>query len=208
MGEAKALRCSMAVMEWSMVASSTRGRVAQAEVEDSVGEGNLLSALERALDLVHGGDAVGFLAGDEVEVGRDVARPLGVGAVREVNGLVQDGADVVRAEPGGEFADMAGVVGVVEVVARGEDFDGAMRRQSARHPAGRGAGVVLEEDVGGESGCIVVKLVQQRSVGSGLLGVRVTGVEVGHQIGDFCFAGIVEVAEAWMTPARSSAERF
>ena len=125
------------------------GRVIEAEREDDGGEGDLLGGLERALDLVHGGDAVGLLRRDEVEVGRDVARPLSVGAVGYVDGLMEDGADVVGAEPGGEFADGGGI-GVVEVVARGEDFDGA--------GTGGGEGVqqarvqaVLEEDVGRES---------------------------------------------------------
>jgi len=68
---------------------------------------------------------------------------------------MEDGAGVVRAEPGGEFAHSGGV-GVVEVVARGEDLDG-------HGPAGVGAGgeeciqqagvqAVLEEDVSRESG--------------------------------------------------------
>ena len=113
-------------------------------------KGTCSARLERALDLVHGGDAVGLLGRDEVEVGGDVARPLGVGAVGDVDGLMQDGADVVGAEPGGEFADGGGV-GVVEVVARGEDFDGA-RAGGVEGVQQAGVQAVLEEDVGGESG--------------------------------------------------------
>jgi hypothetical protein len=124
-------------------------------VEDGVGKRDLFGALQRALDFVHGGDAVGLLRRDQVQVGRDVARPLGVGAVGDVDGLVKHGADIVGTEPGGDLADGFSV-GVVEVVARGADLDG-------HGPAGGGAGgakgvqqpgvqAVLEEDVGGESG--------------------------------------------------------
>ena len=44
-----------------------------AEVEDAGGDGDLLGGFEGALDLVHGGDAMGFVCVDEVEVGGDVA---------------------------------------------------------------------------------------------------------------------------------------
>ena len=139
----------MAVRECSM-AGSSQARVVEAEREHDRGEGDLLGGLERALDLVHGGDAVGLLRRDEVEVGRDVARPLGVGAVGDVDGLMEDGADVVGAEPGGEFADGGGI-GVVEVVARGEDFNGA-RAGGGEGVQQAGVQAVLEEDVGRESG--------------------------------------------------------
>jgi hypothetical protein len=63
------------------------GVVFVAEVEDAGGDGDLLGGFEGALDLVHGGDAVGFVGVDEVEVGGDVAGPLGV-AVGEDFGTV------------------------------------------------------------------------------------------------------------------------
>ena len=75
-GWAKALRCSMAVREFS------RARVFQslallAEVEDAGVDGYLLGGLEGALDLVHCGNAVGFLRGRwRLMVGGDVARVL------------------------------------------------------------------------------------------------------------------------------------
>jgi hypothetical protein len=94
-----------------------------AEVEGAGGNGDLLGGLEGALDLVHGGDAAGFFGIDEIEIRGDVAGPLGVGAVADVERLVERGADVVGAEPGGDVAD-GGTVGVVEVVAGGEDLDG------------------------------------------------------------------------------------
>ena len=102
------------------------------------------------MHLVHGGDAVGLLGCDEVEVGRDVARPLGVGAVGDVDGLMQDGANVVGAEPRGQLAHGEGV-GVVEVVARGEDFDGA-RAGGGEGVEQAGVQAMLEEDVCGDSG--------------------------------------------------------
>jgi hypothetical protein len=94
-----------------------------AEVEDDGLDGDLLGRLEGALDLVHGVDAAGFFGVDETEVGSDVAGPLGVCAVAGVDGLVERGGDVVGAEPGGNVAD-GGAVGVVEVVAGGEELDG------------------------------------------------------------------------------------
>ena len=94
-----------------------------AEVQGTGGDGDLLGGLEGALDLVHGGDAMGLFGVDEAEVGGDVAGPLGVGAVAEVDGLVERGAGVGGTEPVGDVAD-GGAVGVVEVVAGGEELDG------------------------------------------------------------------------------------
>ena len=94
-----------------------------AEVENYGLDGDLLGGLEGALDFVHGVDAAGFFGGDEVEVGSYVAGPLGVGTVAGVDGLMERGGDVVGAEPGGDVAD-GGAVGVVEVVAGGEELDG------------------------------------------------------------------------------------
>lgn len=94
-----------------------------AEVEDDGLDGELLGGLEGALDLVHGVDAAGLFGVDEVQVGSYVARPLSVGAVAGVDGLVERGGDFVGAEPGGDVAD-GGAVGVVEVVAGGEELDG------------------------------------------------------------------------------------
>ena len=115
------------------------GVVLEAEVEDAGGDGDLLGGLEGALDLVHGGDAVGFFGVDEVEVRGDVAGPLGVAAVADVDGLMECGGDAVVAEPGGDVAD-GGAVGVVEVVAGGEELDGRGRRRCGGRRAGRGAG--------------------------------------------------------------------
>ena len=57
--------------------------------------------------------------------------PLGISliaegscAVADIQGLVECGAYVGVAEPGGEITN-GGAVGVVEVVTRGEEFDGA-----------------------------------------------------------------------------------
>ncbi len=94
-----------------------------AEVEDDGLDGELLGGFEGALDLVHGVDAVGLFGVDEVEIGCYVAGPLSVGAVAGVDRLVKGGGDFVGAEPGGDVAD-SGAVGVVEVVAGGEELDG------------------------------------------------------------------------------------
>ena len=126
------------------------GLVFEAEVEGDGGEGDLLGGFEGALDFVHGGDAVGLFGVDEVEIWRYVARPLGVGAVGDVDGLVEGGGGVGVAEPGSEVAD-DGAVGVVEVVAGGEELNGV----SAAVTQGveqAGVQALLEEDVGGETG--------------------------------------------------------
>ena len=122
------------------------GVVGEAHVQGNGGEGDLLGGLEGAFDLVHGLNAAAFIVGDQVEGGGGVAGPAGVG----VGGLVEGGSDVVGAEPVGDLAD-DGAVGVVEVVAGGEDLDVAR--------AGFGEGVqdggiegLLEQDVGGDSG--------------------------------------------------------
>jgi len=123
-----------------------------AKVKDAGGDGNLLGGLEGALDLVHGSDAVGFFGVDEVDVGGDVAGPLAGAAIREVDGLVERGGYTCVAEPGGDVAD-GGAVGVVEVVAGGEDLDGLDTIGGAGVVEGvKQAGVqaLLEEDVGGE----------------------------------------------------------
>ena len=99
-------------------------RLIEAEIDHGGSERDLLRGLDGALDLVHGGDAGLFALGDEVKIRRYVAGPLDVIAVGEIDGLMQHRAHVVRAEPVSEFAH-SGRVGVVEVVARGEDFDGA-----------------------------------------------------------------------------------
>ena len=70
-------------------------------------------------------------------------------AFGEIDGLMQHGAHVVGAEPRGELAH-GGRIGVVEVVARGEDFDGA-RAGGCEGVQQTGVQAVLEEDVGGES---------------------------------------------------------
>ncbi len=99
------------------------GIVLVAEVEGTGGDGDLFGGLEGALDLIHGRDAAGLFGVDEVEVGGDVAGPLGVGAVADVEGLVERGSYAGGVEPGGDVA-YGGAVGVVKVVASGEDLDG------------------------------------------------------------------------------------
>ena len=121
-----------------------------AEVEDAGVDGNLLGGFEGALDLVHGGDAVGFFGVDEIDVRGDVAGPLAASAVAEVEGLVERGGDAGGAEPGGDVAD-GGAVAVVEVVAGGEDLD-SLGAGFVEGVEQAGVEALLEEDVGGEGG--------------------------------------------------------
>jgi hypothetical protein len=130
--------------------ASVPGVVLLAKMQGTGGDGDLLGGLKGALDLVHGGDAAGLFGVDEVQVRGDVAGPLGVGAVADVQRLVERAADIVRAEPCGDVAD-GGAVGVVEVVAGGEDFDGVGAAavegvEQARVQALR------KKDMGGDSG--------------------------------------------------------
>lgn len=123
------------------------GIVLHAEVEDDGAEGDLLGGLDGALGLVHGQNALGLFAVDEVEAGGDVAAPVGVGSEE---GLVEGGKDAGVAEPGGDVAD-GGAIGVVEVVAGGEDLDdgGAGAVHGVKETGVESLG---EEDVGGEAG--------------------------------------------------------
>ena len=121
------------------------GVVGEAEVEDAVAEGDVFGGFEGALDFVLGVDARGLGGADEVEGGSDVGAPNGVWIERHVEG----GADVVGVEPVGELED-GGAVGVVEVMARGEDLDvfGAGGGEGVEHGRVEAA---REEDVGGDS---------------------------------------------------------
>jgi len=126
------------------------GVVLMAEVESAGGDGDLLSGLEGALDLVHGRDAAGFFGVDQVEVRRDVARPLGIGAVAEVEGLVERGSCAGRVEPGGDVADGSSV-GVVEVMPGGKELDD-LSAGFVESVEQAGVQALREEDVGGKSG--------------------------------------------------------
>ncbi len=90
-------------------------------------------------------------------MGGDVAGPLGIpliaegsGAVAEIEGLVERGADIVGAEPCGDVAE-GGSVGVVEVVAGGEELDGA-GSGFVQGVEQTGVEALREEDVGGDTG--------------------------------------------------------
>jgi hypothetical protein len=119
-------------------------------MEDAGVDGDLLGGLEGALDLVHGGDAVGLFGIDEIDVGGDVAGPLPASPVAEVEGLMECGGDAGVAEPGGDVSD-GGAVAVVEVVAGGEDFD-SLCAGFVEGVEQAGVQALLKEDVGGEAG--------------------------------------------------------
>jgi hypothetical protein len=60
--------------------------------------------------------------------------------------LVERGGDFVEAEPGGDVAD-GGAVGVIEVVAGGEELDG-LGSAAVKGVEQAGVQALLEEDVG------------------------------------------------------------
>jgi hypothetical protein len=119
-------------------------------VDGTGGDGDLLGGFESALDLVHGGDAAGFFGVDQIEVWCDMAGPLGVGAVAEVERLVECGSYTRRVEPGGDVAD-GSAVGVIEVMAGGEELDD-LSAGSVESIEQAGVQALREEDVGRESG--------------------------------------------------------
>ncbi len=90
----------------------------KAEVQDAGGGGDGLGQLQRALDFFHGVDAPGLVCGDEVERRRGVAGEVLVGG----EGGMERGGDATVAEPCGELAGLL-AVGVIDVVARGEELD-------------------------------------------------------------------------------------
>ena len=87
-----------------------------------------------------------FSGSMRLRVGATWRLHCGVGVER----LVERGGDVVRAEPGGDVAD-DGAVGVVEVVADGEDFDG-LGAALVHGVEQAGVQALLEKDVSGDSG--------------------------------------------------------
>src|ERR1700733_4823479 len=84
------------------------------------------------------------------EVWGDVAGPLAAAPVGKVDGLMECGGYAGRAEPGGDVAD-GGAVGVVEVVAGGEQFDCGRTGFVEGVEQARGQ-TLLEEDMGGDGG--------------------------------------------------------
>ena len=123
-------------------------------MKDASGDGYLLGGLEGSFDLVHGGDAVGLVGVDEVEVGGNMAGPLCVavgedfGAVAEEERLVESGGDAIVSEPERYVTD-GGAVGVVEVMAGGKELDGG-GAGVAEGVEQAGMEALLEEDVGGQ----------------------------------------------------------
>lgn len=95
--------------------------VFQTEMKNAGAERDLLGGVEGALDLVHGGNAMALVTGDEVQRGLRMARPGDLFRFRE-DRHVHGRDDGVGTKPDGEFTDGI-AVGVVEVMARGEDLD-------------------------------------------------------------------------------------
>src|SRR4029077_5521039 len=79
-----------------------------------------LGDFQGAFDLVHGIDAAGAVGGGDVDGRRTGAPPLVVGVQRRMDRIERNAGG---AEPVGNFADMLLPIGVVKVLARGEDFD-------------------------------------------------------------------------------------
>ena len=126
------------------------GIVLEAEVEGESSEGDLLGAVEGALDLVHGDDAVGFFGVDEIDVRSDVAGPLAGSAVAQGDGLMEGGSCTGVAEPGSDVADSR-AIGVIEVMTGGEDLNdrAAVWGETAQDRIEEaGVQALLQEDVG------------------------------------------------------------
>jgi hypothetical protein len=97
-----------------------KGVVGIADVLDEKAERNVFGNFERAFDLVHGVDAAGAVGGGDVDGRRAGASPLVIGVQRRVHGIQRNAGGL---EPVGNFADVLLAIGVVEMLAGGEDFD-------------------------------------------------------------------------------------
>src|SRR5947208_16261623 len=104
-------------LEFALVESFIRGP----QVLNEKTKWNLFGYLESALDLVHRLDAASPVRGSHIHGGRSGATELVVAIERRVHGVQRNTG---RAKPVGEFANVLLAVGVVHVLARGEDFDG------------------------------------------------------------------------------------
>lgn len=120
----------------------------EAEVKDARAEGDRLGGFNGSLDFVHGKDAFGLVAGDEIEGWLRVSGPIGFFGLGE-DGHVHGGCDGVGAEPVAEFANSVSV-GVVEVMTRGEDLNGFGTGLVQRVEMA-GAEAVCQEDMGGDA---------------------------------------------------------
>lgn len=131
--------------------------ILQPEMEDAGTEGDLFGGLEGAFGLIHCGDAMALVTGDEVESGCRVARPGDLFSFRE-DGHVHGGSHRIGTEPGGEFADGA-AIGVIEVMPRGEDLNkvgpGVMEGVEVR-----GVEAVGKEEVGRDASGHVLTVAQ------------------------------------------------
>ena len=86
---------------------------------------NIFGDFKRALDLIHGLDAFGAVGRGNVDGGRTGAAPFVVGVQGRVHGVERNSGGF---KPVGDFADVLLAVGVIEVLASGEDFDGLRSR--------------------------------------------------------------------------------
>src|ERR1017187_2865575 len=82
---------------------------------------NKFRDFERALHLVHGLNASGAIGGGDVDGRRTGASPLVIGVQGRMHGVEWNAGG---AEPFSNFTNVLLAVGVVEVLAGGEDFDG------------------------------------------------------------------------------------
>ena len=90
-----------------------------AEMDDEIAQRDVLGGFQRALDLIHGIDATRFFRVQHVYTGRAGAAHLAIGKKRCVH---RERLKRIGAEPLCQLGDVL-AAGVVEVLARGKDFD-------------------------------------------------------------------------------------
>src|SRR5690242_11250778 len=95
------------------------GLVRSAQMLNEKSERNLLGNLERALALIHSFDSGSAVGGTDVERRCACTPPLVIGVKRRMNRIQRNAA---AAEPFGNLFDMRLAVGIVHVLAGGEDF--------------------------------------------------------------------------------------
>src|SRR5450432_2932187 len=109
--------------------------VAHADVLNQKAKWNVFGEFDGAFDFVHGFDAASAVDGRDVQRWSAGASPLVIGVERRVDRVERHAAGT---EPIGDFLHMLFAIGVVKMLAGGENFD---RLRAAAYQAVQQAGM-------------------------------------------------------------------